>query len=71
MNKNVMLYFKVHNRSVKAVGFQACLTELKTAYINAGIETQILVLDNARIHHAQILDFVGFEVKYLPPYCSF
>ena len=65
-----MLYFKVHDQPVKAIDFQACLIELKTACTNAGNETPILVLDNVRIHHAQILDFDGFEVKYLPAYCS-
>ena len=71
IDKNMMLYFKVHNRPIKAVDFKTCLTKLKTKCINAGIEIPILVLDNARIHHAQILDFSGFEVKYLPPYRPF
>ena len=68
MNKNMKLYFKVHDHPVKAVNFQACLTELKTACTNTGIETPILVLDNTRIHHAQTLHFEEFEVKHWPPY---
>ena len=43
MNKNMILYFKVglHDCPVKAVDFQTCLIELKTACTNAGIETPI------------------------------
>ena len=67
LNNNMMLCFKVHDRPVNAVDFQACLTELKIVCTNAAIETSILVLDNARIHYAQIIDFSGFEAKYLSP----
>ena len=71
MTKDGMLYNKVHDSAVRAQDFQTCLEEIKSQCINLGIENPVIILDNARIHHSQILNWDGFTQLYLPPYCPF
>ena len=56
---------------MKAEDFQQCLTEVTERCDNLKVENPILILDNYRMHHARILNWVGFLVLYLPPYCPF
>ena len=71
MNKNGMIYHKIHNAAVNRPDFQVCLNEMKIKLIEIGIENPLVILDNARIHHSRVLDWTGFDVLYLPPYCPF
>jgi len=71
MNRNKLLYRKIHDRAVNGENFQICLNELKERCVELGIELPILIMDNARIHHYRNLIFDGFRVLYLPPYCPF
>ena len=71
MNRNKLLYRKIHDRAVNGENFQICLNELKERCVEFGIDSPVLIMDNARIHHYKNLNFVGFRVLYLPPYCPF
>lgn len=71
MNRNELLYFKIHDRAVNGDAFQICLDELKEKCQLSNIVSPVLILDNARIHHYRNLNFEGYNVLYLPPYCPF
>ena len=71
INKEGMIYFKIHNQAVTAADFQVCLEEIKIKCNSKGINNPVLVLDNAKIHHVRNLVWDGFMVFYLPPYCPF
>ena len=71
MNKNEMLYFKIHDSAVTSASFQICLDDIKIVCLEKSIINPIIILDNARIHHARILDWSAFTPSYLPPYCPF
>lgn len=71
MNKSGMLYFKIFEKPVNVNDFQICINELLGQCSRNNILKPILVLDNCRIHHSRILDFSGFILHYLPPYCPF
>lgn len=71
MNRNKLLYHKIHDRAVNGEDFQICLNELKERCLELSIKFPVLIMDNARIHHYKNLDFEGFRILYLPPYCPF
>ena len=71
MNSESMIFYQIHDKSVKAEDFWQCLTEVKDRCDNLGVENPILILDNCRIHYALILNWDGFQALYLPPYCPF
>jgi transposase len=67
MNRNKLLYRKIHDRAVNGENFQNCLNELRERCIELFIDTPVLIMDNARRHHYRNLDFHGFRVLYPPP----
>ena len=71
MNSESMIFYKIYDKTVKAEDFQQCLTEVKDRCDNLGVENPILILDHCRINHALILNWDGFQVLYLRPYCPF
>ena len=71
MNKEDVIYFKIHNQAVTAADLQVCVEEIKIKCNSKGINNPVLVLDNARIHHARNLVWDSFTVFYLSPYCLF
>ena len=71
MNKRTMLYYKIFTKLINGTCFQECLNKLKTSCLASGIETPVLVLDNARIHHYSELNYDGFRILFLPPYYLF
>ena len=75
VNKNGIIYSKIHDRAVNGEDFKVCLEELNSSYILKGIENPIIVMDNARIHHYKGLqDLIvreNLDLKYLHPYSPF
>ena len=71
MNSKSIIFYKIHDKAVKAEDLQQCLTEVQDGCDNLGVENPILILDNCRINHARILNWDGFQVLHLLPYCPF
>ncbi|KAF7693699.1 hypothetical protein CDIK_2170 [Cucumispora dikerogammari] len=51
MNKQKMIYNKVHGFDLNGDAFTACLIELKEACTVKGIHNFIFIMDKVRIHH--------------------
>ena len=71
INSKNMIFYKIYDKVVKVKDFQQSLTKVKDCCDNLGVENPILILDNCRIHHVWLLNWDGFQVLYLPPYCPF
>ncbi|KAF7685309.1 hypothetical protein CDIK_3942 [Cucumispora dikerogammari] len=75
MNRQKMIYNKVHDCALNGEDFKACLIKLKEACTVKGIHDPIFIIDNARIHHYSgllpIIEALRITVVYLPPYSPF
>ena len=75
INKNGIIYKKVHDKAVTGEDFKICLQELKSACLNSGILNPVFIMDNCRIHHYKglqnIIETENIAIKYLPPYSPF
>ena len=75
MNKNCMIYKKVHNKALCGEDFKTALAEVKATCESIGIQEPVFIVDNARIHHYSGLEEVivnlGLVLEYLPPYSPF
>ena len=75
INKNGIIYSKIHESALNGETFKMFLVELKNACVEKGVLNPVFVMDNARIHHYnglnQTLIDERIEIRYLPPYSPF
>lgn len=75
VNKNGVIYNKIHEKAVTGEDFKICLRELKMSCLEKGIENPVFIMDNARIHHyrglQEVISLEGLRIEYLPPYSPF
>ena len=72
INNKEVIYYEVLLGPVNAI---TCERFLKNLFKNVDINSTVLVMDNARIHHSLIVqeycETIGVRVLFLPPYSPF
>lgn len=72
MNRNEMVFYKIQDRPFKSEDFKTSLLELKTKCFEKGLVSPLFFMDNASIHHSNLLTLALAEtdisIEYLPPY---
>ncbi|KAF7701713.1 hypothetical protein CDIK_0575 [Cucumispora dikerogammari] len=75
MNRQRMIYNKVHGRALNEGDFKACLIKLKEAFAVKGIHNPIFIMDNARTNHYSgilaTIEELRITVVHLPLYSPF
>lgn len=75
VNKNGIIYSKIHDKAVTGEDFKLSLEEIKIQCSLNQIPDPIFVMDNAKIHHYKglqnIIDNLHLKIEYLPPYSPF
>ncbi len=75
MNKNSMIFNKIHDSSINGENSKESLKEIKTTFQNQGIINPIFIMDNSRIHNysgvKELINELKITVLYLHPYSFF
>lgn len=75
MNRNGMIYHKVHDKALNGEDFKSALIDLKNTCDERSIVNCVFIMDNARIHHYsrlnETINDYGIVVEYLPAYSPF